>query len=134
MAAPVPESARLAREAIAARDECLLHLPATIPSRPVARVLGSGDFSIGGHVWPGISKLIEECGEVIQVAGKLLGSRGEPKHWDGSDLKVRIEEELGDLLGAMRFVVARCRLDAEAVERRALVKQATFDRWHRGEK
>lgn len=33
----------------------------------------SGDFSIGGTLWPGLSKLIEECGEVLQVGGKLIG-------------------------------------------------------------
>lgn len=29
-------------------------------------------FSIGSKRWPGISKLIEECGEVLQIAGKLM--------------------------------------------------------------
>jgi NTP pyrophosphatase (non-canonical NTP hydrolase) len=105
-----------------------------VTRRPCARVLGSGDFSIGGQVWPGISKLIEECGEVIQVAGKLLGSRGEPKHWDGSDLQERMQEELGDLLAAASFVIQRNGLDAEAIESRRIQKLATFERWHRGQK
>lgn len=139
MAASPNETAALSRAALAARDECLLNIPASLPRRPiargpVARVLGSGDFSIGGHVWPGISKLIEECGEVMQVAGKLMGSRGEPKHWDGTDLKVRIEEEIGDLLAAVDFVVKHNRLDAQAIANRRLKKLDRFDRWHRGEK
>lgn len=44
-------------------------------------------FAIGAQEWPGISKLIEEAGEVQQVCGKLLATYGETKHWDKSDLK-----------------------------------------------
>jgi len=92
---------------------------------------GNGDFSIGSDVWPGISKLIEECGEVIQVAGKLMGSHGERNHWDGSDLKVRLEEEIGDAIGAMHFVTVHCDLDAVAIHKRAADKLRMFEGWHR---
>ena len=40
-------------------------------------------FAIGDKKWPGISKLVEEAGEVTQVAGKLMGSGGDILHWDG---------------------------------------------------
>jgi len=38
---------------------------------------GSGDFSIGSAVWPGVSKVIEEMGELQQVLGKLIAVAGD---------------------------------------------------------
>lgn len=64
---------------------------------------GTGEFSIGSKVWPGTSKLIEETGELQQVLGKLLGSHGDPAHYDGSDLRQRLVEEIGDLRAALSF-------------------------------
>lgn len=92
---------------------------------------GHGDFSIGSEIWPGISKLNEEMGEVLQVTGKLQGSSGERMHWDGSDLKLRLEEELGDLLAAAGFVGAHCDLDMVAIAARRKQKRALFEKWHR---
>lgn len=91
---------------------------------------GSGDFSIGSAVWPGLSKLNEECGETIQVIGKLMGTGGERMHWDGTDLKVRLEEELGDILGAVDFVLKHCDLDGHAVAERSVAKLNLFNKWH----
>lgn len=93
--------------------------------------MNSGDFSIGSTVWPGISKLIEECGEVVQVAGKLMGSKGEILHWDGTNLKDRLESELGDLAAAINFVIDHCGLDLIAVDARHKEKARTFEAWHR---
>jgi NTP pyrophosphatase (non-canonical NTP hydrolase) len=89
----------------------------------------SDDFSIGSKKWPGISKLIEEAGEVIQVCGKLIGSRGDPHHWDGSNLKLRLEDELGDLVAAVGFVIERNGLNEDAVERRSIEKHKLFWEW-----
>lgn len=91
---------------------------------------GSGDFSIGSDRWPGLSKLIEEMGEVQQVVGKLIATGGEAKHWDGTDLRDRLQEELGDLLGAIAFVEDHCGLDQWAIAERALRKRRLFDKWH----
>jgi NTP pyrophosphatase (non-canonical NTP hydrolase) len=87
-------------------------------------------FAIGSTVWPGISKLIEEAGEVIQVCGKLLGTGGQLEHWDGSSLKERLTEEIADLTAAIVFVVDKCGLDEEVIARRAGEKRRRFDRWH----
>lgn len=57
-----------------------------------------GPFAIGGNVWPGVSKLIEEAGEVIQVCGKLIQTSGAHQHRDGSNLKERLEDEIADLM------------------------------------
>ena len=91
------------------------------------------DFSIGGKKWPGISKLIEEMGEVAQVCGKLIGSRGEENHWDGTNLRRRLEDELADLTAAIRFVQQSNGLNANAIADRARVKLILFDGWHDSE-
>lgn len=91
----------------------------------------AGPFSIGSDRWPGLSKLIEEMGEVGQIAGKLLGTGGAIQHWDGSNLKDRLEEELADLSAAIGFVIAACELDEAAIERRCMLKLETFIQWHR---
>lgn len=96
-------------------------------SRPVARVVGSGDFSIGSLVWPGVSKLTEECGEVLQIVGKLMGTGGETRHWDGQDLARALEIELGDLLAAIEFVKRHCPLDQTAIVRQAHLKIERFE-------
>lgn len=40
------------------------------------RMPGDGSFSLGSRTWPGLSKLVEECGEVLQIAGKIMGTGG----------------------------------------------------------
>lgn len=87
-------------------------------------------FAIGSRIWPGLSKLIEEAGEVSQVCGKLLGTGGVAKHWDGSDLRSRLEEELSDLLAACMFVVEANGLDLNAITARHWEKLQRFRQWH----
>jgi NTP pyrophosphatase (non-canonical NTP hydrolase) len=91
--------------------------------------MAAPDFSIGGRRWPGISKLIEECGEVQQVCGKLLATGGDPAHWEGTDLRVRLAEEIADLMAAIMFVVGANQLPdpSERAER----KRELFWKWHR---
>ena len=90
-------------------------------------------FFIGADEWPGISKLIEECGEVVQVAGKLLATQGDEEHWDGTDLRDRLVEELADLSAAIDFVKRFCLggQDNGRLSRRAVVKADLFAKWHR---
>lgn len=90
-----------------------------------------GPYCIGGASWPGISKLVEEAGEVCQVAGKLLGTGGAVEHWDGSNLRERLEEEIADLMAACRFVIEANGLDVEKVRARAALKLEIFNLWHR---
>lgn len=91
----------------------------------------AGPYSIGGTPYPGLSKLIEEAGEVIQVAGKLIATGGASEHWDGSDLRARLQEEIADVMAACRFVIDWNGLDHEAIEDRMDDKQRLFDKWHR---
>lgn len=90
----------------------------------------AGPYSIGSTVWPGLSKVVEECGEVGQVLGKLIGSGGDPNHFDGSDLKTRAEDEIGDLLAALDYFIRRNDLDFGRFMSRRDAKIALFDQWH----
>lgn len=110
-----------------AAEAKLREIAAILPTE----VVGAGDFSIGGKVWPGLSKLIEECGEVLQVCGKIIGSRGVEDHWDGTNLRARLHEELGDLLAAAQFVETENKLNPWEVFLRAMKKLALFNTWHK---
>jgi hypothetical protein len=88
-----------------------------------------GEFSIGGELWPGLSKLLEECGEVGQVAGKIIGAEGRHDHWDGSHLPSRLADELADLEAAILFVKQHNALPDRAA--RVGEKLVLFNKWHR---
>ena len=79
----------------------------------------------------GLSKLIEECGEVLQIAGKLLAYPN-GRHPDGKgDLKSRLELELGDLRAAIQFVIETHRLDGSCtISEQYARKLALFREWH----
>lgn len=89
------------------------------------------DFSIGSAVWPGLAKLIEECGELLQVAGKVIAyPAGE--HPDGSDIVARLNEEIADVAAAIKFVVQEnSSINATNFRDRRDMKVDRFQRWHR---
>lgn len=86
------------------------------------------DPVIGEH-WKGIGKLTEEAGEVLQLLGKAIAFPvGE--HPDGhGPLKVRLEDELGDLLASILYFAAANGLDLPKIERRNEVKLSKFIEW-----
>ncbi len=88
-------------------------------------------FAIGDKEWPGTSKLMEEMGELQQVLGKLMGSRGDPNHWSG-DLNEKLIEELGDLKAAITFFIEK-NLDiyqTAGISEQFIKKLARFRGWH----
>lgn len=93
--------------------------------------MSAGPFSIGSNVWPGISKMIEESAEVLQVTGKLMGTGGAVDHWDGSNLRERLQEEIADAQAAQQFVIETNGLDHSAITNRFREKLELFRRWHR---
>lgn len=102
----------------------------TVSAPPAPATVAAGDYTIGSTVWPGLSKLVEECGEVLQVAGKLMGSGGDTNHWSG-ELKQMFIDEIGDLLAAAAFFVDHNDLDRDAIAARRRAKMLQFEQWHR---
>jgi NTP pyrophosphatase (non-canonical NTP hydrolase) len=92
-------------------------------------VLSTGPFSIGSDLWPGTSKLIEEMGELTQVLGKLIAIHGATDHWDGSDLRARLHEELGDVRAALSFFTIMNELDHDTLNAREAEKLRLFYGW-----
>lgn len=126
-----PLSAHLGdcEEAVQQRQRCA-QAARREASRSEVPQLGTGDFSIGSSFWPGISKLIEEAGEVLQTCGKIIASRGVIEHWDGSNLRTCLQDEIADVIAACSFVVDKNSLDHDAVEARVRRKLDRFERWH----
>jgi NTP pyrophosphatase (non-canonical NTP hydrolase) len=80
----------------------------------------------------GLVKLAEESGELVQVAMKIIGFGGLGTHWDGSDLKSRLEDEIADLRAACFTVSQNLGLDEERIADRMQYKKSLFNYWHRG--
>ncbi|CRK59430.1 hypothetical protein [Alloactinosynnema sp. L-07] len=77
-----------------------------------------------------MSRAIEECGELLQVFGKVIGAGGATSHWDGTDLRERLTEELGDVIAALNFFVAANNLPGSTIADRAAEKFAQYEQWH----
>lgn len=92
---------------------------------------GTAPYSIGSTTWPGLSKLVEELGELQAELGKLLGS-GDPQHWVG-DLRPRIAGEIGDVYAALIYFTGRnaAQIDGRAIAEQTTAKLALFNKWHR---
>ena len=90
-----------------------------------------GPFSLGQNIWPGVAKLMEECGEVIQVCAKLIATGGATAHWSGRDLRADLEHELGDLQAAQTFVIEHNpQLRRAEIDWQTNAKRNLFRQWH----
>lgn len=79
----------------------------------------------------GLAKLLEELGELAQVAAKKLAYFTIDEHPDGAGpLNERMEAEMGDVAAAMAFVQQQFKLNGTAIENRACIKLALFQQWH----
>lgn len=78
----------------------------------------------------GLAKMIEELGELQQVAGKIL-AYGLGEHPDGKgSLEQRFIEEAGDVLAAIRFVGMTHNINMNLVMQRMDDKIFLFEKWH----
>ena len=82
----------------------------------------------------GLVKLMEECAELIQVAAKMaaypeLAFSRKGLHPDGSSLRTRMIEEIGDVYAAIGFVVDKLELSTIDIHKRMKMKRALFDQW-----
>lgn len=79
----------------------------------------------------GLAKLIEESGELLQVAGKRLAYYRTERHPDGGPpLSVRMEEEIGDVMAACTFYAQTAGLNLKAIALRREYKEQLFRTWH----
>ncbi len=90
-------------------------------------------FAFGDKEWPGLAKLNEESGELIQVIGKLMMTHGASGYWGGVELRVRLIEEMADQAAAIDFVSDHVLTaeEAMALVERMKQKRAQFERWHK---
>lgn len=77
----------------------------------------------------GLYKLVEECGELQQVIGKILAyPTGD--HPDGAgSLTSRLEEELADVQACCMFVIRKHNLDREFISNRKWKKISRYNKW-----
>lgn len=88
-------------------------------------------FAIGDKVYPGLSKITEESGEVLEVIGKLMATGGGRRHWSGRDLHVDLMDELADLQAAIDFFMGDCtREERGQFAERRVAKLNLFRKWH----
>jgi NTP pyrophosphatase (non-canonical NTP hydrolase) len=91
----------------------------------------SGPYSITTDIWPGLAKVMEEAGELLQILGKIMSVDGSLNYYDGTDLAERIEEEAADLYAALDFFCEVNNLYARESGRRDR-KRARLRNWHVG--
>lgn len=89
-------------------------------------------FAFGDRSWPGLAKLNEECGEIIQEIGKLMMTHGDPAHWSG-DIAERLLSEIADVQAAAIFVLNECFSPDQRMKasHRVADKLAKFQHWDR---
>lgn len=81
----------------------------------------------------GLTKLIEECGELVQIAAKKQEYFGTDTHPDGKgSMERRLEEEMADVMAACVFVAEKFGLDDKFLETRMQKKLALFRSWDNG--
>lgn len=106
-------------------------------------------FAFSDKDWPGIAKLVEECGELAEVLplvillsatgrltqsqGKLMMIQGGTDHWSG-DLRKAMIEEMADVKAAIEFVAEHnlSKRERKTITTRVQKKLQRFDKWHRG--
>ena len=81
----------------------------------------------------GLTKLIEECGELAQIAATKQAYFDTDTHPDGKgSMKRRLEEEMADVIAACVFVAEKFGLDDKFLETRMQKKLALFRSWDNG--
>lgn len=88
------------------------------------------DYNFGSPVWPGLAKVIEECGEVLQIAGQIVAFPA-GNHPSGVDIVARMNNEIADLAAAIQFLVAENgTIDTTGFVLRRDAKLRLFQGWH----
>jgi NTP pyrophosphatase (non-canonical NTP hydrolase) len=79
----------------------------------------------------GLTKLTEECGELIQIAAKKSAFMDKCNHPDGKgQLNIRLEHEISDVMASINFVTESLQLNVDRINNRAARKLKRFKRWN----
>lgn len=90
--------------------------------------------AIGSDIWPGLIKLGEESGELVQVVAKVLAYPG-GNHPDGTDIFQRLVDEAADVAAAIEFLLeVNPALSNRGFTERRLEKLRRFRDWHDNER
>ena len=80
----------------------------------------------------GLAKLLEEMGELSQVAAKKLAYFDVDDHPDGAGLlSMRLQDEAADVMAAILFVSTHFNFDDEEFQARIRRKVLQFNDWHK---
>lgn len=93
------------------------------------RKVNLSGYTMSNRVWPGLGKVIEECGEVVQVAAKIIVNHGSTEYYDGSDLRSHLEDEIADLEATLEFLKSENGLDRWRIYNRKQSKLLKFHKW-----
>lgn len=77
----------------------------------------------------GLTKLMEECGELIQILAKKLAYIDTDIHLGDNPIKHRMEDEIADVVAAITFVVEQFDLDVPYMSTRANKKIELYEKW-----
>lgn len=79
----------------------------------------------------GLNKLMEECGELVQIAAKKAAYMHTDEHPDGAGSMVeRLEDEIADVMAASLFVSIIMGLDWARIQKRRDKKVEQFAVWN----
>jgi NTP pyrophosphatase (non-canonical NTP hydrolase) len=77
-----------------------------------------------------LNKLMEECGELTQIAAKKNAYPNTDEHPDRKgSMKERLENEIADVVAACNFAIEAYCLDEERIVERTDVKFKLFELW-----
>lgn len=77
----------------------------------------------------GLTKLMEECGELTQIAAKKSAYADVDIHPDGRSMKLRMEDEIADVIAACAYVTGEFKLNQTAIDLRVQEKMKLFFQW-----
>lgn len=77
-----------------------------------------------------ISELQIELGQLGQILCKKMAYPDTDIHPDNAgSMQQRMEDEMGDVIGSIQFLIKKQGLDAKRIEERAAMKLARFTKW-----
>jgi len=76
-----------------------------------------------------MTKTIEECGELIQVLAKKISYIQDGHKYADENIDSKIEEEIGDVMAGIRYIIMSLDLDPETIDARMNKKYKKYENW-----